>query len=88
MTVGDLLKEHFVQRNMLICGCDGETYSNVCYARVNGVNSFTSGEYKINIIMLRRFMICLPVKIPEELCIIDDSLRQFIIQRIQSVYGF
>ena len=29
-----------------VCGCDGETYSNVCYARVNGVNSFTSGECK------------------------------------------
>ena len=25
-------------------GCDGETYSNVCYAKVNGVSSFTSGE--------------------------------------------
>ena len=27
-----------------VCGCDGETYSNVCYAKVNGVSSFTSGE--------------------------------------------
>ena len=27
-----------------VCGCDGETYINVCYAQINGVSSFTSGE--------------------------------------------
>ena len=29
-----------------VCGCDGETYSNACYARVNGIKTYTSGECK------------------------------------------
>lgn len=29
-----------------VCGCDGETYSNACFARVNGVKTYTSGECK------------------------------------------
>jgi len=27
-----------------VCGCDGETYSNSCYAEIAGVTSFTDGE--------------------------------------------
>tara|TARA_B100000963_G_C22494118_1_gene610641 strand:- start:221 stop:445 length:225 start_codon:yes stop_codon:yes gene_type:complete len=30
-----------------VCGCDGETYSNVCYAKVNGIKIFTNGECKL-----------------------------------------
>jgi len=27
-----------------VCGCDGVTYSNSCYARGSGVTSYVSGE--------------------------------------------
>lgn len=27
-----------------VCGCDGKTYGNDCYARSNGVMSFTEGK--------------------------------------------
>ncbi|WP_051394897.1 Kazal-type serine protease inhibitor family protein [Indibacter alkaliphilus] len=27
-----------------VCGCDGKTYGNDCYAKANGVVQFTAGE--------------------------------------------
>jgi hypothetical protein len=27
-----------------VCGCDGNTYSNDCFARINGVKEWTTGE--------------------------------------------
>jgi hypothetical protein len=27
-----------------VCGCDGETYGNACYAEASGVLSWTDGE--------------------------------------------
>ena len=27
-----------------VCGCDQKTYSNSCYARINGLTKWTEGE--------------------------------------------
>ena len=27
-----------------VCGCDGKTYSNVCYAENSGITEWTEGE--------------------------------------------
>ena len=29
-----------------VCGCNGKTYSNTCYAKVSGVQSYVTGECK------------------------------------------
>ncbi|MDX5346485.1 MAG: kazal domain protein [Hymenobacteraceae bacterium] len=29
-----------------VCGCDGKTYSNSCFADIAGVTSYTKGECK------------------------------------------
>ena len=40
------LAKAYIEIYQPVCGCDQKTYSNYCFAEINGLNSWTEGACK------------------------------------------